>query len=131
MTPEKSLATRLEEALALKVLGNDQYERKKFAVAITHYKDAIMRLPPRNGTASEADEPDNVMKGKEAVRDADQFGQQEDINKTDNPLLQSEVTDLRSKIYTNLAAAHLKLVCTKKHINDRGNTRMRLKQAQR
>ena len=71
------------------------------------------------------------MKGKEAVRDADQFGQQEDINKTDNPLLQSEVTDLRSKIYTNLAAAHLKLVCTKKHINDRGNTRMRLKQAQR
>ncbi|WFC95799.1 hypothetical protein MBRA1_002453 [Malassezia brasiliensis] len=116
---EVPLATRLEEANALKALGNDQYGKKNYAVAITHYTDALARLPPRPDAASaDADADADAGDGARADDEAKvmEVGDDEPIGSTpvhtvslEEHLVFEEVGQLRVKLYANLAASHLKL----------------------
>lgn len=119
---EAPLATRLEEANALKALGNDQYGKKNYAVAITHYTDALARLPPRPDEAS-AEADDDAEAGDEAPADGEakltEVDESEPVGSTpvhtvslEEHLVFEEVGQLRVKLYANLAASHLKLVRT-------------------
>ena len=119
---EAPLATRLEEANALKALGNDQYGKKNYAVAITHYTDALARLPPRPDEAS-AEADDDAEAGDEAQADGEakltEVDESEPVGSTpvhtvslEEHLVFEEVGQLRVKLYANLAASHLKLVRT-------------------
>ena len=69
------------EAESLKEQGNEHFSKAKYAMSITSYTDALLRLPSRHEPCPDAS-------------------------------LQDQVKDTRTKVYTNLAAAHLKLVCT-------------------
>lgn len=129
---ERPLATRLEEAETLKTLGNDQYGKKNYAVAVTHYIDAISRLPARidDGPGPEGEE-DNEGGGNEGGDDggapsaSEAEGAEVSTSATGAPrtpaepvrtitleehLLSDETIQLRVKLYANLAACHLKLV---------------------
>ncbi|WFD44204.1 tRNA-dihydrouridine(16/17) synthase [NAD(P)(+)] [Malassezia psittaci] len=106
------LAARLNEAKTLKTLGNTQFEQKKYAVAVTHYTDALAQLPPR--PLSEQEEDQQGSEKHEAIEEiddaeADRIIEQQTIS-LDDHLLFEEVAELRVKLYANLAASHLKLV---------------------
>ncbi|WFD00294.1 hypothetical protein MYAM1_003042 [Malassezia yamatoensis] len=111
-TQEAPLGTRLNEAKALKTLGNTQYEQKKYAVAVSHYTDAIAQLPPR--PLSEQEEKQEGGEKLDAIEEiddaeAERIAEQQTIS-LDDHLLFEEVAQLRVKLYANLAASHLKLV---------------------
>lgn len=113
------LATRLEEANTLKALGNDQYGKKNYAVAITHYTDAIARLPPRPDDVpddapeeepeEEPDAPQEISAAASEPQDASVPAQSVTL---EEHLVFEEIGALRVKLYANLAACHLKLVRT-------------------
>lgn len=102
LPPAAPLATRVEEAETLKALGNDQFGKKQYALAVTHYTDAVARLPPRapdEGAAGDVGEAeDAAVAGEGAAVTLEEH------------LLFSTVAELRVKLYANLAASYLKLV---------------------
>lgn len=125
---ERPLSTRLEEAETLKTLGNDQYGKKNYSVAITHYIDAISRLPARidDGQGQEGEEEGNEGGDQGGASSVSKTEDAEaSTSTTDAPpksteptrtitleehLLSDETIQLRVKLYANLAACHLKLV---------------------
>lgn len=124
---ERPLATRLEEAETLKTLGNDQYGKKNYAVAVTHYIDAISRLPARidDGPGPEGEEGNEGGDDGGAPSASEAEGTEASTSATDAPrtpaepartitleehLLSDQTIQLRVKLYANLAACHLKLV---------------------
>lgn len=78
-----------EEAESLKSQGNESFQKTQYAQAITHYKDALLRLPPRVEK-----NPTDTARTRTLV----------------NESVADKIRDTRIKIQTNLAAAHLKLV---------------------
>lgn len=80
-----------EEAESLKSQGNESFQKTQYAQAITHYKDALLRLPPRVEK-----NPTDTARTHTLV----------------NESVTEKIRDTRIKIQTNLAAAHLKLVRT-------------------
>lgn len=137
---EAPLATRLEEANALKALGNDQYGKKNYAVAITHYTDALARLPPRADDAS-ADADADAAAGEDGRADDEakvtEVDDDEPVGSTpvhtvslEEHLVFEEVGQLRVKLYANLAASHLKLVRTE-GLTGRSSTTRRSSRAPR
>lgn len=123
----RPLATRLEEAETLKTLGNDQYGKKNYAVAVTHYIDAISRLPARidDGPGPEGEEGNEGGDDGGAPSASEAEGAEASTSATDAPrtpaepartitleehLLSDQTVQLRVKLYANLAACHLKLV---------------------
>ena len=112
------LVTRPNEAKTLKTLGDDQYGQKKYAVAVTHYTDALAQLPPRPSDDAPEDKP--VREESNAIEEVDdveaeeikkELEQKQSISLEDH-LVFEEVGQLRVKLCANLAAAQLKLVRT-------------------
>ena len=87
-------------------------EPQKYAVAVSHYTDAIAQLPPR--PLSEQEEKQEGGEKLDAIEEiddaeAERIAEQQTISLNDH-LLFEEVAQLRVKLYANLAASHLKLV---------------------
>lgn len=90
-----SFATRIEEAETLKVLGNDQFGKGAYAVAINHYNDALHRLP---------------LRASKECQDEDQDASTTEAETKVDHAQATVIQSLRIKLQSNLAASYLKLV---------------------
>lgn len=103
----------MEEAEELKKEGNDNFRGDRWAEALAAYRMGLGKVPKRQTLKGKqkASEPDDGSDTKEeGVRHTEEVVQAQDNSHQEFSSLIQECGKVRSILYANIAACHVKLV---------------------